>query len=197
MAFFDLDELNVESAPSAGSGILKDKFLDVHLAKVESIKDLNGRLPGEGEIFFLWTLNSFNAFTFIPYMIKSNGNIEELIISTYSISTRILNALIHYIEKRKIEKCHIMISDSIKFRLPKVQEQILYYVGRNPAFTVSYGWNHSKICLMGTRDGHFVVEGSVNFSENAQYEQYVFVNSSKIFEFRKNMIHGIQPGSKT
>jgi hypothetical protein len=193
---FDLDELHEQAEQNAGAGILKDNYLDVHLAKVDSIKNLNGRLPLEGEIFFLWTINSFNAFTFIPYMIKQHGQIDELLITTYSMSSRILNALTHYIEKGKIEKVHILISDSVKFRLPKVQDQLVVLCNQRPGqFIVSYAWNHAKITLMKTSQGHYLVEGSGNFSENAQHEQYIFVNSKPVFEFRKQQIHDLLPGT--
>jgi len=57
---------------------------------------------------------------------------------------------------------------------------------------VYYAWNHSKIALIRTHDQYFDVEGSGNWGENAQHEQYVFVNSRNVFEFRKNeILHGI------
>lgn len=42
-----------------------ERFEAVHTEKIHGLKQLLGRLPKPGEIFFLWTLNSFNAFTFI------------------------------------------------------------------------------------------------------------------------------------
>ncbi|MCX6270503.1 MAG: hypothetical protein NTU44_04645 [Bacteroidetes bacterium] len=194
---FDIEELQQQAELTASSGILKDHFLDVHLAKVETLKQLLGAVPNEGEVYFLWTLNSFNAFTFIPYLVKTQGAIQELIITTYSISTRILNALAHYLEKRRIEQVHLVISDSVKFRLPKVQEQLVILCNQRPGqFTVTYAWNHSKITLMKTKNGHFLVEGSGNFSENAQHEQYIFLNNIKIYEFRKASIDELLRGTE-
>ncbi|MHC1707414.1 MAG: hypothetical protein AB9842_07820 [Bacteroidales bacterium] len=195
---FDLDELKQQAMEAAGSGILKDNFLDVHLARIENIRQLAGALPKEGEIYFLWTLNSFNAFTFIPYLVKSAGVIEELIISTYSMSTRILNALAHYLERGRVANVHILISDSVKFRLPRVNEQLTILCNQRPGqFVVSYGWNHSKITLLRTADSYYLVEGSGNFSENAQFEQYIFMNSRKVFEFRKAAIYDLLRGTET
>lgn len=193
---FRLDELSNPSNERPGSGILKDNFFDSHLAKVESLKQLSGRLPKEGEIYFLWTVNSFNAFTFIPFMVKEHGVINELILSTYSMSSRILNSLTHYIEKGKVEKVHILISDSIKFRIPRVQAQLIHLCSQYPQrFSVSYGWNHSKITLIGTLEGGYVMEGSGNFSENAQYEQYILLKNQKVYDFRKAMIYDVHPGT--
>ncbi len=196
MSLFKLSDLNQETA--ASSGILKSKFYDVHLAKVESIKSLVGNVPGPGECFFLWTVKSFNAYTFIPFFVKEHKVINELILSTYSISNRILESLTHLLEKGKVEKVHILISDTIKFRLPKVQEQLVTLCKQRPGqFSVDYAWNHSKICLMLTPQGSFLVEGSGNFSENAQHEQYLFLNIKEVYEFRKQEIYGIITGTKS
>ena len=71
-----------------------ERFEKMHCEKIHSIKQLVGRIPEPGEIFFLWTLNSFNAFTFITYVIKYYGKILDLTFSTYSINERILQSLV-------------------------------------------------------------------------------------------------------
>ncbi|MBC7382821.1 MAG: hypothetical protein H7296_07465 [Bacteroidia bacterium] len=159
------------------------KFLNKHLTKVESLKALNGRLPTAGEIFFLWTLNSFNAFTFIVYVIKHCGVIEELNLSTYSINDRILTSLIKWYDKGEILKINISIADSIKHRMPRIYDQ-LSAQAKNRNINVSFNWNHSKITAMRTAEDYFVVEGSGNFSENAQHEQYIFLNDKNVYDFR-------------
>ena len=188
--FFEIGELGPQPAdqvPEEKSGILVEKFMQVHVARIESIKKLSNRIPKEGEIYFLWTVNSFNAFTFVPFILKEFGIIEELIISTYSINIRIIDALMKLIDMGKIKKICIIISDSIRNRLPKVYDYLISLVENYPV-TVKYCWNHSKIALIRTKDHHFDLEGSGNWGENAQHEQYVFLNSKKVFEFRKNEI---------
>jgi len=187
IAELDDPELDQAPVPDAKAGIIIEKFLQVHNEKIENIKQLAGRIPGEGEIFFLWTLNSFNAFTFIPFIIKEAGIIEELILATYSINIRIIDALIRLIDQGKILQVDIFISDSIRSRLPKVYDHLMALVEKYPV-RVKYSWNHSKIALIKTTSHFFDVEGSGNWGENAQHEQYVFLNSRKIFEFRKNEI---------
>ena len=77
---FDILGISDGSEQEDKSGVMVDQFLQMHGERIESIKNLLGRIPGNGEIFFLWTVNSFNAFTFIPYVIKECGIIEELIL---------------------------------------------------------------------------------------------------------------------
>lgn len=190
LALFSLNELNRgPSELSGGSLVCKEKFLQSHMVKIENIKQLTGRLPDPGEAYFLWTLKSFNAFSFIPYMIKEQGQILELVLSTYSITQRILDAFVRYRDKGLIDQVHLLISDSVKFRLPLVNERLIQL--NEKGFRVIYGWNHSKITLVQTSLGYFVIEGSGNFSENAQFEQYLFLNSPIVYEFRKNCITNI------
>lgn len=185
--FFSLDEIN-HKQESTDRLLIADKFLSVHERKIESIKDLTGRLPVESEIFFLWTLNSFNAFTFIPYVIKECSLITELVISTYSINSRIVDSLMKYVDKGKIANVSILISDSLKSRMPAVVDHLLSLVDQRNNIDVSFGWNHSKITLMKTDHGHFCVEGSGNWSENSKNEQYIFLNSKQVYEYRYSCI---------
>lgn len=188
----DIDTESLYREPEEKSGALADHFLQIHGRRIETIKNLLGMIPGDGEIFFLWTVNSFNAFTFIPYIIRYCGVIEEIILSTYSINIRIIDALIRLVDSGKIKSIHIFISDSIKSRLPKVYDHLMAATEHKPV-TVSFAWNHSKITLIRTPEHFFDVEGSGNWGENAQHEQYVFLNSRNIYEFRKNeILYGIE-----
>ena len=188
---FDINDFQQSSVVPEKSGMMVEKFLKAHDHKLESLKNLAGRLPGEHEIFFMWTLKSFNAFTFIPYVIYNAGTIEELTIATYSISTRIVDALMKIIGRGNILKVHLLISDSLPYRLPRVHDHLQALTVNRKEISVSYAWNHSKIALLKTKNAFFVVEGSGNFGENAQYEQYVFMNSKQVYEFRKDQIHVI------
>lgn len=164
-----------------------EAFENMHIEKVNSLKQLMGRVPDRGEIYFLWTLNSFNAFTFITYIIKHFGTIRQLTFSTYSINERILTSLVRWYDKGAIEKIYICISDSIRSRVPKVNDQLQAFSStRN--IEIGYAWNHSKVTLIRTDEHFFVVAGSGNFSENALNEQYIFLNDERVYNFFSNCI---------
>ena len=190
---FDILEISDDTLqPEEKSGAIAEQFLKMHGERVESIKHLANRFPGDGEAIFLWTANSFNAFTFIPYILKECGLIEELIISTYSINIRIIDALVKLIDSGKIKHVEIFISDSIRSLNAKVHDHLMSLIETKPVHVV-FSWNHSKIALIKTADHYFDVEGSGNWGENAKHEQYVFLNSRKIYEFRKNeILYGIE-----
>lgn len=142
----------------------REKFIKMHMFKVENLKNLNGRFPEADEIFFIWTMKSFNAFTFIPYVIKSAGVIDNLVFSTYSINTRIVNSLTRWMESGKIKNIHIFISDSIKYRMPKVVDLLegLMNGGRGK-ITIKYAWNHSKVTLIRTLITTLLLKDPVTF----------------------------------
>lgn len=192
MKLFSLNEIQkTEPKCTDKAQMLCDKHLVMHEFKIESLKALTGRPPEENEIYFMWTINSFNSFTFIPYIIKNVGIIQELTITTYSINRRIIDALLRYLDAEKILNVSLLVSDSLRYRLPKVCDYLHSLVSNRPRIFVSYGWNHSKIALARTDAGHYILEGSGNFSENAQFEQYVMLNSQRIYEFRKQCISEI------
>lgn len=192
MPLFDLASLFAAEQPDSTpreekSTSAAERFENMHAEKVRSLKQLVGRVPEPGEVFFLWTLNSFNAFTFITYIIKNFGTIRQLTFSTYSINERILTALIRWYDKGAVDEIYICISDSIKNRVPKVNDQLQAFArGRN--ITIGYAWNHSKVTLIRTDTHHFVICGSGNFSENALNEQYIFLNDERIFQFYDDCI---------
>jgi len=126
-------------------------------------------------------------------VIKECGIIEELCVSTYSINSRIINSLLRYVDKGLIKSVYITVSDSIRQKNTRVYDQLIALSERKP-IKVTLSWNHSKIALIRAGNYYLDIEGSGNWAENAMHEQYVFVNSRKVFEFRKNeILNGINP----
>lgn len=169
------------------------QFESMHIEKISNIKDLCGRIPSHNEFMMLWTLNSFNAFTFIVYAIKHIGTIKELTFSTYSLNERILSSLCRWYDAGEIQSVNILISDSIRHRTPKIYD-LLCSQSSTRNINVSYAWNHSKVILMDVGGNNLVVEGSGNFSENALNEQYIFLNNKQAYDFRKQCLGGTGQG---
>jgi hypothetical protein len=192
--FFSISDIDQHEAATDKSALAVSQFIKSHMHKVGSVSDLSGKLPGFGEAFFIWTVNQFNAFTFIPYVLSQVDKIDELVISTYSVNIRIIDALSAFLMDKKIDDVFILISDSAKFRIPKVVDHLEQFRISFPNVRIRYAWNHSKITLMRCENDHYLLEGSGNFSENARHEQYLLFNSREIYEFRKqwifNDIHG-------
>ena len=163
-------------------------FYHKHCRRVQTIRDLVAGPPRPGEMYFLSTVKSFNAFTFVPYLLQHREVIEELTISTFNINLRVLNSLMRLYHKGQVKKIFILVNASVQKRLPKVYDQLMFHQRHHEAIEVRLAWNHSKITLIRTAEDYFVIEGSGNWSENAALEQYIFMNDAKVFSFRLNAV---------
>ena len=182
--YFDLAALEAERQKSR-------RFLDAFdvemLFKIDSLRQITGKLPLPGEIFFIETSKSFTAFTFIVHVLKAVGYIHHVYIATYSTNERVINALLRYQSKGLIGSIHLHMSETLRYRMPHVYNRLLSLM-ESGTIELSFAWTHKKITCMDTSQGAFVVEGSGNYGENAMEEQYIFLNSSKVYEFRCSKI---------
>lgn len=182
--YFNLEELRREMSDSR----MFSKWFETMLTfKLNSLKELCGRLPKDNEAFFIETKKSFTAFTFIVYLIKHAGRVNHLYVATYSTNERIINALLRWREKELIGNIHLHISETIKFRMPKIFERLMQ-LHQEGTIELTFSWSHKKITCLDTTAGYFVVEGSGNYGENAMEEQYVFLKNKEVYEFRSGRI---------
>lgn len=191
-ALFSLNELGkgrVSQQESRHDAALQLKYLSLHTRKIAGLRDLTEGLPQEGELHFLFTQKSFNAFTFIPFLLQHYRHIDELHLSTFNINLRVLESLMQVFHRGELGRLQILVSDSIQKRYPKVYDQLQAFSQQaGDRVKISYVWNHSKITLARCGEAAYVVEGSGNWSENAAYEQYLFARSEALYQFRKSCL---------
>ena len=188
---FDYKSLASDPSPEGegrgkGEEIFKSKYLVSHYEKVSNLENDLMRIPTPEEFFFLQSDTAFNAFTFIP-LVSKVFPIKELHASTYSLSRKVIEALIEMHDKGQIERITLLVSDSMIKRNPIVIDNLMAMASSRPNVTVLYAWVHAKVCLMQSHEHYFVIEGSGNWSENAQYEQYTFANSKGLYDFRMKL----------
>lgn len=178
--YFNLDELFAEVRKSR---MYSQRFENILCFKLNNLRELCGRLPDTNEAFFIETRKSFTAFTFIVYLIRHAGHVRHIYVATYSTNERIINALLRYKDKGLIGTVHLHVSETLKFRMPLIFSR-LKQLHNEGIITLTYGWTHKKVTYLDTDTGCYVVEGSGNYGENALEEQYVFLKSKKVYEFR-------------
>lgn len=185
---FDYKSLTPTLSKGEGEGteLFTSKYLASHYQKISSLENDLMRVPSPEEFFFLQSDTAFNAFTFIPLVAKLYP-IKELHASTYSISRKVIEALIEMHDKGQIERITLLVSDSMIKRNPIVISNLMAMASSRPNVTVLYAWVHAKVCLLQTHDHYYVIEGSGNWSENAHYEQYTFANSRGLYDFRMKL----------
>ncbi|AXP79182.1 hypothetical protein CJ739_82 [Mariniflexile rhizosphaerae] len=184
--FFDLNKKKQAVETPEFKEKFESKYLLQHFQKLENLdKDLQ-RLPTVEEFFFLQTEKSFNAFTFIPFVCQYE-RIKHLYASTYSIGSKVVNALIELHDTGFIDEITLLISDSMIKRNPVTIDNLCSMAASRGNVNVLFSWVHAKVCILETKTNHYIIEGSGNWSENAQYEQYLFGNSKGVFDFRKEL----------
>lgn len=189
--FFDFNKAKEPKKEEKLNELWTSKYVASHFHKIQSLENDLSRVPTDNEFFFLQTDKAFNAFTFIPFVSKTFP-VKELHASTYSISRKVIEALIEMHDKGMIEQITLLISESMIKRNPITIENLKAMCTSRPNIKVLYAWTHAKVCIMKTNDFHFVIEGSGNWAENAHYEQYVFANSKGLYDFRKQLFTTVE-----
>ncbi len=192
--FFDIKDLKAASQKKQQESHFESRYLLAHFENVNRLEGQLKRLPSPEEFFFLQTNNSFNAFTFIPYVCKT-VKVRRLYASTYSISRKVITALMELHSRGFVDEITLLISDSMIKRNPMTIDVLLGVAAANRNLNVLFGWNHSKVCLLeapssspkGGEFDYYVIEGSGNWSENAAVEQYTFANCKGLFDFRMDL----------
>lgn len=138
------------------------------------------------------THNSFNAFSWIDFFCARFPVFQECYVTSYNFGEAPIDALFVLYDDAVFQSLSIVISESIRYRMPKRFEQLRDGVTRraSPNLRMAGIWNHSKIILLkpaGNED-YFVIEGSGNFSENAYIEQYSVDNSKVIYNFHRHWL---------
>lgn len=183
--FFQLQSRkNVEEKQTSEQFV--SKYLVSHYQKIKSLHKELQRLPSSEEFFFLQSATSFNAFTFIP-LIGQLESITELHASTYSLSRKVIDALIQLHDQGIIEKITLMVSDSLIKRNPATIDYLKALISSRANFNLIFSWVHAKVCICKTANNFYTIEGSGNWASNAQYEQYTFANSKGLYNFRKTL----------
>ncbi|WP_116787631.1 phospholipase D-like domain-containing protein [Flavobacterium psychrotrophum] len=183
---FDYKALSAPQEDESSHGSYTAKYLVSQFRKVAALEQDLTRLPSEGEAMYLQSDSAFNAFTFIALITKVFP-IKELHACTYSISRKVVDALIEMHDKGMVEQITLLINDGILSRNPATMDYLLGMAASRANIKVQYAWIHAKVALLKTHHAHFVVEGSGNWSDNAQYEQYTFVNDKQLYDFRMKL----------
>jgi len=174
--------------------IKKCQYLNIHR---QNLINFNNELtiPSPGEIIKIRTQKQHNAFTYILALKEKYKTIDSLTILTFNINEKTLYVLDDWLKNGTLKKLCLCVSESISFRMPKRYEYIINnFKGKAD---IIFAWNHAKIALIKCQDNYYVVEGSGNYSDNAEIEQYIFENSKESYDFdMQNLVNNIFTSKK-
>jgi len=138
-------------------------------------------LPEKNCITKIKTQSQINLFSLFLMFINKYTKIDFLSIETYTFNEETVFSLKQLLKDGKIKKLQIIMTETANFRLPKIYALLKELFANEPNCNLVFYWIHSKVNLINCNDEFFVLDGSGNFSMNAQIEHYNIFNSKNMF----------------
>ena len=140
-------------------------------------------IPKKNSMLAIRTQSQLNAFSIFLQFIEKYGKIDFLSIQSYTIDEKTIYTLLELLNTGKIKKLQIIMTETVVFRMPKIYKLLKFLFANNKNVNLAFYWVHSKVHLLEAGGQKFVIDGSGNFSMNAQVEQYNVFNSEELFNF--------------
>lgn len=118
-----------------------------------------------------------------------------MFVSTLRVGKKEIDALADLHTAGRLDKAHFILSGLAKnnaaasgkdYRYTEYFEQACAESG----FSWKYAKNHSKVILLDTDSGEYVVETSSNLNENPKIERFCITCSEEVYEFYKAGLFG-------
>lgn len=153
-------------------------------------------IPHKNSVLSIRTQSQLNAFSLFLQFIEKYNKIDFLQIQTYTIDEKTIFTLFELLNSGKIEKLQIIMTETAIFRIPKIYKLLKELFSEHKNCNLVFYWVHSKVHLIKCGNDKFVIDGSGNFSMNAQVEQYNIFNSDGMFDFDYNLSNDFYLGKK-
>lgn len=140
-------------------------------------------LPKIDESFEFISDGTFSSICFI-LAVTSKTKIDKLYASTFRVGKKEILTLNALAEKGLIKNAHFFVwegMDTDKYPYFEIFQKIC----KGRSWTFKGGKNHSKVIMMETSLGKFVLKTSSNLNENPKMEQFTFEQSPELFDFYK------------
>lgn len=150
--------------------------------------------PPEGEVIKIISNGGFSSIAFIRYMSDLCG-IDNLYASSLAIGKRHIEAMDVMNRNGKLDNAFFVVG-----RLMKELNTKYDYYGQLKKICKKNKWNleisknHSKIILIDTKLGKFVLETSSNLNENPSIEHFSFEKNEELYMFYKDNFFGMFEG---
>ena len=148
---------------------------------------LDGDLPNDG-VYKMISEGGFSSIGIIRY-VATRTHIKELIASTLRVGKKHIECLNVLHAQRRLDRATFIIGSVMK-NDSEMGKSYGYYdlltdIASQNGWKVICKNNHSKVLLMDTIEGKFVVETSSNLNENPNMEQFSFEKSEMLFDYYK------------
>jgi hypothetical protein len=167
--------------------------------QTELIKDKNKLLefPAKNTLKHFVTQKQMNAFSFVISAINQFGTIDFLQLMSYTFDEKTIYSLNELLQSGKIKKLQIIMTETASFRIAKIYRLLKELFSDKENCNLVFCWVHSKIRLINANNQKYVIDGSGNFSMNAQIEHYNITQSNELYDFHTELSNNVFFGEKT
>lgn len=168
-------------------------YFDIHDGA--EILARRAELPKDGESLRAISYAGGFSSCSVVLWIAAKTKIERMFVSTLRVGKKEIDAMQDLYEEGRLKHAKFVlcgISKENKSLKGKDYGYTEYFEEKcaECGFEWCYAKNHSKIILLDTSEGKFVVETSSNFNENPKVEQFCINKSDLIYNFYKSGIFG-------
>lgn len=167
---------SVKEIDAADIGIKKGKSNPVFIADSEkALTKAIGKLEnGKEHHYYSW--GNFNLVRLIAYLIKQTGPVN-LLMTSYSFSTKSIEQLQNYISKGLILSFRIILDNRVRVMSPKPFQMIMN------SFDYRCISVHAKVALLWNDDWKITIITSQNATDNPKLERGTIFTDEEIFKF--------------
>jgi hypothetical protein len=131
-----------------------------------------------------WSYGNFNMMRLIFWILEQIGP-AEIVMSTYSISPKILQGVINRREKGIIKDIRFIIDNRVRSLSPK---PFALLVANFPYRCTSI---HAKVACIWNANWQISVVSSQNATDNPKIERGTIYTSAEVFEFDKQILENV------
>lgn len=171
---------------------LPSKRYQYHIMReVQQIEELMPAGLPDGNVLKLISQGGFSSIGFIKF-VADRCRIDRLIASTLRVGKKHAETLDVLHSQGRIKQATFIIGSVMKN--DSESGKAYGYYDTLESMCEKNGWNiicrnnHSKVLLMDTAHGKFVVETSSNLNENPNMEQFSFEKNSELFDFYESAL---------
>ncbi len=163
---------------------------DLYLSRLE-LRNFLDHLPQENEVFKLVSPAGGWSSCSLVMWIATQCTINNMLVTTLRVGQKELDAIVLLKKKEKIKNIEFLLSGLAKENKVRGKDygysQNFEKICERKGIKYRYVKNHSKVILLDTDKGKFVIETSSNFNENPKIEQFSFEKSEELHDFYKRI----------
>lgn len=153
--------------------------------KIESATAL-AFMPGKGETIHIVSSGYFDHWTLIPvYCSLLGGRGLTFWGTTWTMNRENARDLLRLYDEQIVSEIHMFTGTYFKRRTPAVYSVLAKGLMARPGCAFTAFKNHTKITLLDNGDDTIVIEGSANYTENQNAENYTVSNDRALYEFHR------------